>query len=1722
MPISTPDAQYLREYLVYKAIEAYSSTMSKPITAIEGRTIRRNMRLRKKAPQEILNDLAEVIPRILPGRDGEPVDTNALIKETEDEYFNPPADNTIPISPYDPRWAWKTRMLEAGTNLRYVNKDEITDVAEANNVSYDDQLARIHQFTPRGAYINLYSYNAEREQLNPGQRAVVGRDTTGINRLRQHMSPREYGRIVAQWGNKPAGTPDIHLSRDELEKADAIFSQLDHHGINYRCKPGYEIGQINVTTDSGHTIRVLDHFNQSYIGRTHHAGAATYLIPDHGTKAQRAQYSPSPADLRTLIDSFVAPTHGRRAGTLNPAEILYTANGKSRSQPVGPNSQSVIKTEVNQRRSQSVFFADTEEGREKARNYIEEAVYSAIDHYTEQVSRDAILTAAAGGEIEPSPDSFINDERQRIIDGINEGTIEHTVDGVDEAIASRASLIIGEGTDENTSINPAAVVALANNDEAQHLHNSLVAAYQRLGISPQSIMDAVADRIDSGEPSGEHYDPRRFADDVIVFDDSQKTTDLAEAWKQIQNNPHATDELTPDVVSAATAVGQALDRAGIPDWSARMDHQGIVEWEGTKPSRSKNTQQVRGTIGQFPTVETYGDAQVVRTRFAATDDYELIPEMSARISYNGISDTRSLGERTIAQTYQASLDQAVDDVISRDLVTPRRDVGTTTNMNAYLRRLGGERRATGYWQRRLTGTDGVTCDRDTVEAIMKTEAKRLRYPSDLADGRTGCTELAWRRYQNSNQRADTFHSNPSRIGTNLAITAGTANDGYFDQAMTPDGDQQGLVRYLPAGAAINPENGHINRSTERRADIFNLDYLSNIDHDPADRQMMTGSNLMRNQGVDTSARVVMSTCGGWNMDDGMVVSQQFANRNGITSSTTGDYRPLVVGDKISDMHGNKGVISAVVDPDMDDDEAETRGLTKARDILRATQDQTGSPADVIMSPYSSISRFNAGTTHDLLANPETITTPNGSTASVGTTAIMVTQMTVEKKTTIYTPGTQGRAVSSQLLWALQAKDCTAMTEHFMGSNAANNQAFIDIAHTAGLHVNEEGTLEPLTDEHVDIDSKIIDPCEQDVPTLDNGSLARADYATQNAEMATSDADYIKLPMPVTLASGQQTPQLDDDTWLLPLRSAHQRCATTSYDGTRTPSTHARELMKIIDLARRLDSPEPFMSKKERETRPNNVGSALDQRKQTQRTAVLHRAARTMSKSAADELTGDGNVNVAKDNLMKNRQAHSATAVWTPNPQLDIDTVALSPAIAENCKVKDGDTVVIFRDPILTTRGVRAMTVTIDDNIEAAAVNPTIAPGFDGDFDGDTIGILGGLPDHVQKEAKDKLSVQANLLDRSHREDGLYPLAINTGLDVATGITDTDSDKLATICQQLNDNTADPAQACQDISQIIRNATIHGKDHALRFDSLSAHMDSIDQCWKTGAKGSEGKRDSYAGYAGISPSADGDWKLDETPDTATDQWQQRWAGSQECVALKKQYTALAGANSQRAVLRLRQKNDPYTLESALELSYLATQSMLQAKHDPVDAKNRAQLLEGTLQAAWDGHAITRDDDGNLHATQKNCTPKQWVSTMHSIVNDDMGLSIDTDHLERVANGLSATDDNGERRVMSLKEARVTDEIQPTILDEMAYGRDWETIMTRVNSGDATLTTPATQSIMALPQPTDTPEAAQPSPDPEPTTPTTVEPQPVKQSPSPQPISFTPSTSSSTSDDYEMEL
>ena len=121
--------------------------------------------------------------------------------------------------------------------------------------------------------------------------------------------------------------------------------------------------------------------------------------------------------------------------------------------------------------------------------------------------------------------------------------------------------------------------------------------------------------------------------------------------------------------------------------------------------------------------------------------------------------------------------------------------------------------------------------------------------------------------------------------------------------------------------------------------------------------------------------------------------------------------------------------------------------------------------------------------------------------------------------------------------------------------------------------------------------------------------------------------------------------------------------------------------------------------------------------------------------AFDSITEDiknrkfkGKNNMFKEELMAHKMSKSATAVWSPDPTLKIDEIGVGVDIAKKLGVKAEDVekgeayLLVVRDPVLRNSNVRYLKVKIDPTLSGCSINPNMDICFNGDFDGDTVGL----------------------------------------------------------------------------------------------------------------------------------------------------------------------------------------------------------------------------------------------------------------------------------------------------------------------------------------------------------------------------------------------------------------
>lgn len=172
------------------------------------------------------------------------------------------------------------------------------------------------------------------------------------------------------------------------------------------------------------------------------------------------------------------------------------------------------------------------------------------------------------------------------------------------------------------------------------------------------------------------------------------------------------------------------------------------------------------------------------------------------------------------------------------------------------------------------------------------------------------------------------------------------------------------------------------------------------------------------------------------------------------------FRHASPGDKLSDKHGNKGVVALVI-PNKEPQRSDPAYLTDSsyEAVHAAWQIAHDNPdLDVMATPDSPVSRHNAGSIKEIWENGNIRPLKGVPGTTIGTLAYYTCEaQAIEKKTSIANPETEKtRAVNYQQLMGLQ--ELPALTGYFASHRTDDNFIkFTNDLHMLGLDIDENGT-----------------------------------------------------------------------------------------------------------------------------------------------------------------------------------------------------------------------------------------------------------------------------------------------------------------------------------------------------------------------------------------------------------------------------------------------------------------------------------------------------------------------------------------------------------------------------------------------------------------------------------------------------------------------------------------
>ncbi|MGW2984289.1 hypothetical protein [Streptomyces goshikiensis] len=1620
-----------------------------------------------------------------------------------------PKSARLPISPYDPDWSERATVKRAGTALVYLPDETIGRVAggevetladprrgnmvlwrtdddgkpfEAGRAMTSDDAAGLTALMDK---MSQQEYDQVREWVIDG-----GRDpqTNRVDRNR-FMSPRAVARSAA------------------------LLEELKAQGVSYAVMRDREPGQIKAKiAGTGMEIRLTDTRQEQYAGaRIYDNGTVLRYSTNYRVPGGMAVYSPSSAEAvqllrfaqghrvertdlpghaagetgtthqergrgRTMVDvpdsyyveresmfvvgDYVAPGEsGPRPGS----KVMLRRDAKNRSlpdffidaEPAAAYAKAAVESaRANLQAALGVEYLIARAGDELERtggqlDAIEPPEYSA-DAEVAAIQRSYwdVLTGANSDLLRPGATEEMYQERLEEIGELQPGEVpdmgnlayggtavekvlQHAEDVPFELIGTweaQPHHIDGEWVDQR--FNPDRVARYMTSPTGQWSNiDNLASALRRCGVSPDEMM-------------GSTFQTTRFRDRLVRFN-AETSVPIADHESAFMRRIGAT-------------VRDSIERNAATVSEMMIDEQGVIRWSGEKLYRDGKGSPISGEIGQVFDVGEYGE---ITTAFASGSNALVVPGYEATIAAQapGKAPT-SVEERTRLRGYEQLMHERIQYQIAGDLIAGRSKTGEPSSLNAVYSQLYGTKhpidfieRATTYRLDESTGELKAHLNEWTA-AILQTEARRVRYSAEIKAGSTIYAE--YRAQRDRTDPADDNRFDAWRLtgGRNMAVLTGkdrnnvVAPSGYFDPVMTGGATNQGIVRYLTAHARVDAEGRIVPGDQSvagQRAPLMALPELETLRYDPFDRQQMTASTIMQSSEVTAPAKTALMTFGGWTADDPIVVSKGFAESHRIRGAG-GQERDLVVGDKISDLHGNKGVISLIVDREMPLQDAQEQDVVEEVNWFRVNPG-----LDVVMSPFSLISRRNAGSARELMSrNVSDLRSPNGGLlpSALGEMRFVVTHMAVDEKTKIYDDqqvrAGKGRKASSQLAWALQSQDCPSIMREFYGHNSGAESNLREYLLVTGMDMEADGTLRVIGQAE-GLDER---PERRFIPMpgllrtqpRKAGQLPGLNTTAMRKAFGALIGDRggdMEIPFPLTYPTGEQTETVSASSWKLPVMSSHLRSGQEFEDGSSVTHDHTRSYQDVFVEACRYR----YMAEQ-------LAGQGLSAEK---RAEVRHGMSESVSRAqrAFEAITTEvqnrvltGKNNIFKTGLMASRLTDSATMVWTSDPRLNVDQIALSSVKAEQLGLAEGDHALVWRDPVLRDAGVRYMRVTIDNRLTGAAINPVMDACFDGDFDGDAVAVVKLHSEAAKAEALAKLSVPANLLDTGVvKGDGSHPLAMQVSLDTQVALS-----KDAGLAEELESSRSEANRlrlqaltgtespediklgqqvVTEELSELYRQAQRGEFGAALMFSDREAHLRSVREvCVETGAKGSEKKLTDYARNLGDAQGATGITQADQE-------------ASMFATAIKAHGTGLGGSFSQRAVRALRGDD----LKAVLEVTYPVTQSILQAKHDAAEARHKYAMLQGPGRDLWRGRSIEHVGPGQwrtafLDGEPVQATAEEWEKQFIEFYEskEGFGVTVNPGYVARVA---SALEDPQTGLIRNLEEDA---SLRGTVMDRMAYG------------------------------------------------------------------------------------
>lgn len=698
----------------------------------------------------------------------------------------------------------------------------------------------------------------------------------------------------------------------------------------------------------------------------------------------------------------------------------------------------------------------------------------------------------------------------------------------------------------------------------------------------------------------------------------------------------------------------------------------------------------------------------------------------------------TLRESIRVRGFDQSLEQNLEAIIARQVLQEQSSYKDTTSLNklyhgdVYGTRIKGE----GF----------------PPESVIETYKNRVRFPNEITDM--------------SNEELDdalTIDSKGQTVDFRKSATHRhnlIAFEGVFDRSLSSDGQALGKIKYLNEGVTVN-RDGSLNIPEDNymaAAPIYkDMPYSWG---DPSDRAMMGGNQYMKARAVEPT-KVAFMTYKGYTHEDAIVMSKNYARKAGLIANGIDDANEIIeleIGDKMSDKHGNKGVIS------------------RKAIILDDPIFEQNPELEVIVNPHSVPSRKNTGVILEMQANGgiEDVMYNGKVVGQMGTIDMITTDITAEDKTHTYEhgEGRLGRSFGVQEAWVANALELDGVMDEVYGENKKAYERLRKYMNVTGLDIDEDGVMYQSNSVKYDPETR-----EYNMEVIDFKGYDKE----QGLSLPEGEA-AIKLPVNVDLPSGRSS----DTLYVLP---EEFRKTQELYDGGRMYHDYSRVYSEIAEISGDFELKKQewiqnyigengennfdFTDKQQldmfMEYIPDEHKQEISEHITRTQNDIQGKVSQLTDRIVEDKLGGfvsidqeknrelrDGAAvkrSIMKRDIMGRQVPHSATSVVAADPTVDIDTIRVSPEIYEkmNLKNPEEDRVLLWRDPALHDGSMRSFKIEKDESIKGVGINPLVTESFGMDFDGDTVGLYAPKSEAAQKDLREKAALEKHLIDPTSEE-----------------------------------------------------------------------------------------------------------------------------------------------------------------------------------------------------------------------------------------------------------------------------------------------------------------------------------------------------------------------------------